>query len=369
MQRHIAFLLVLILAPFGKSLAFQRGTFVVEVQSASGPVSQAEISVGETSAITDDRGQATLQLPSGTVTITVQRFGFKPATISITILADATTNITVQLEAQSVLEQEITVTATRTEQRIEDVPLRVEVLQQEEVEEKSLMTPGDIAMLLNETGGLRVQVTSPSLGAANVRIQGLKGRYTQLLADGLPLYGGQTGALGLLQIPPLDLGQVEVIKGVASALYGSSALGGVVNLVSRRPKQAEREFLLNRTSRGGTDAVFWLAEPQKKKLGITLLAGAHSQSVTDIDGDGWADLPRYRRLTLRPRLTWDDGKGKSLYATIGGMAEDRGGGTIGDKLAPDGKPFQEKLRTGRVDGGVVGRLLLGSRVISIEDPL
>src|SRR4029078_5961876 len=98
-----------------------------------------------------------------------------------------------------------------------------------------------MAMCLNETAARRVQVTSPSLGAANVRVQGLRGRYTQLLADGLPLYGGHTGAIGLLQNPPLDLGQVEVIKGVASSLYGSSALGGVINLISRSPKSRERE--------------------------------------------------------------------------------------------------------------------------------
>ena len=85
------------------------------------------------------------------------------------------------------------------------------------------MTPGDIAMLLNETAGLRVQVTSPSLGAASLRVQGLRGRYTQLLADGLPLYGGQSGSIGLLQIPPMDLGQVEIIKGVASSLFGSTS--------------------------------------------------------------------------------------------------------------------------------------------------
>src|SRR5436309_15022918 len=156
-----------------------------------------------------------------------------------------TTGVIIQLDAESVLTQENTITATRTETRVEDQPLRVEVLDHEEVEEKTLMTPGDIAMLLNETSGLRVQVTSPSLGAANVRVQGLRGRYTQILADGLPLYGGQSGSIGLLQIPPLDLGQVEVLKGVASALYGSSALGGVINLVSRRPETVEREFLLN----------------------------------------------------------------------------------------------------------------------------
>src|SRR5207245_5930707 len=96
---------------------------------------------------------------------------------------------------------------------------------QEEIEEKLMMTPGDITMMLNEMGGLRVQTTSPGLGAASVRIQGMKGRYTRFLSDGLPLFGQQGGGLGLLQIPPMDLGQVEVIKGAASALYGAGAIG------------------------------------------------------------------------------------------------------------------------------------------------
>lgn len=66
---------------------------------------------------------------------------------------------------------------------------------------------------------MRVQATSPSLGAASVRIQGMQGRYTRFLSDGLPLFGQHVGGLGLLQIPPTDLGQVEVIKGVASASH------------------------------------------------------------------------------------------------------------------------------------------------------
>ena len=103
------------------------------------------------------------------------------------------------------------------------------------------MTPGSVAMLLGETTGLRVQTIAPSIGAANVRIQGLRGRYAQVLADGLPLFGAGGDSLNLLQVPPLDLGQVEVIKGAASALYGPAALGGVINLVSRRPAEAETE--------------------------------------------------------------------------------------------------------------------------------
>ena len=135
---------------------------------------------------------------------------------------------------------------TRSGHRIQDEPIRVEVIDQEELAEKQQMSAGNIAMLVNETGGVRVQTTSPALGSSNIRIQGMRGRYTQLLADGLPLYGGQAGSIGLLQIPPTDLGQVEIIKGAASALYGSSALGGVVNLVSRRPGDAaEADFVLN----------------------------------------------------------------------------------------------------------------------------
>src|SRR5207248_8255172 len=100
-------------------------------------------------------------------------------------------------------------------------------------------------------GGLHVAISSPSLGAASVRIQGMRGRYTRFLSDGLPLFGQQGGGLGLLQIPPMDLGQVEVIKGVSSALYGAGAMAGVVNLITRRPgAEPVHEVLINRSTLG-----------------------------------------------------------------------------------------------------------------------
>jgi iron complex outermembrane receptor protein len=360
-------LIVLVLFINSSSAILQsQGSLIVEARSGSEPVPQVEVIAGDRVAVTDERGEALLQLPAGDLTITLERFGFTAQTAQVTILAGVTTRLAVELQPEVVLRQEITVTATRTGQRIEDVPLRVEVLQEEEIEEKALMTPGDIAMLLNETSGLRVQVTSPSLGAANIRVQGLRGRYTQLLADGLPLYGGQTGAVGLLQIPPLDLGQVEIIKGVASALYGSSALGGVINLVSRRPEQPEREFLLNRTSRNGTDAVLWLAEPLQNRLGYSVLGGVHHQKRVDIDEDGWADMAGYRRGVLRPRFYWDNDAGRSIFATAGAMFEDRSGGTVGEAVLPDGRTFAEELQTRRFDAGFVGRFLLGPRILSIR---
>ncbi|MFT4055585.1 MAG: TonB-dependent receptor [Novosphingobium sp.] len=248
---------------------------------------------------------------------------------------------------------DIIVQATRTGRRVQDEPIRVEVLDREEIEEKILMTPGNIAMLVNETPGLRVQVTSPALGAANVRVQGLKGRYTQILADGLPLYGGQTPSIGLLQIPPTDLGQVEIIKGAASALYGPSALGGVINLVSRRPASGQQaELLVNATSRGGQDVTAYESGPLTDRLGYSLTGGFSRQDRQDVDGDGWADIPGYRRWTLRPRLFWEGADGASAYLTVGAMDEQRRGGTLPGRAAPDGSPFPQDQHSQRLDAGL-----------------
>jgi len=252
--------------------------------------------------------------------------------------------------------EDIIVQATRSGRRVGDEPVRVEVIDREEIEEKILMRPGNIAMILSETGGLRVQVTSPALGGANVRVQGLPGRFTQILADGLPLYG-QSSALGLLQVPPTDLGQVEVIKGAASALYGASALGGVVNLVSRRPRDAfESEVLVNATTRGAQDLTAYMAAPVAEGWGASITGGAHRQDRSDLDGDGWIDMPAYERWTARPRLFWEGADGASLFATLGAMTERRLGGTLPGRTVPDGSAFTQGQDTDRFDGGLVAKL-------------
>jgi iron complex outermembrane receptor protein len=255
--------------------------------------------------------------------------------------------------------EEIIVEGTRTRRRIQDEPIRVEVIVREEIEEKLLMRPGNIGMLVNETPGIRVQVTSPALGAANIRVQGLEGRYTQVLADGLPLYGGRASSLGLLQIPPTDLGQVEVIKGAASALYGPSALGGVINLVSRRPSDTfKAEALLNATTRDGQDFTSYVSGPLGGGWGASLTGGAHRQGRDDLDGDGWIDIAAYERFTARPRLFWEGADGASLLVTLGALTEDRLGGTLPGRTTPNGKPFPQAQETERLDAGLVAELPL-----------
>lgn len=280
---------------------------------------------------------------------------FRPAAMAIACASSWCASIApAEATEEEEAEEEILVQATRTGRRVQDEPIRVEVIGREEIEEKLLMTPGNISMLVAETGGVRVQLTSPSLGASSIRMQGMKGRYTSLLADGLPLYGGQASSIGLLQIAPTDLGQVEIVKGAASALYGPSALGGVVNLVSRRPgAEIEAELLANATSRSGQDLTTYVATPIGSAWGASIVGGVHRQSRQDIDKDGWIDIPGYERWTARPRLFWDGASGAKFYATLGAMREERRGGTLAGRVAPDGEPFPERQDARRLDGGIV----------------
>ena len=339
----------------------------VMVRRDTMPIEDVVVRSGQVRRPTDSRGVVVLRLVPGAHSVVARKIGFQPDSVQVTLRAGVDTTLVLSLTQQVVELSSVMVSATRSGRRIEDEPLRVEVLAREEVEEKLLMTPGDITMMLNESSGLRVQTTSPSLGGAAVRIQGLRGRYTQILADGLPLYGGQTGGLGLLQIPPMDLGGVQIIKGVASALYGGSALGGVINLISRRPEEeAARELLLNQTTFGGTDAVGFASQQLSERWGYTLLAGGHRQSQVDRDDDGWTDLPGYERAVLRPRGFWSSPAGHSFMITAGTTLERRKGGTT-DGATVGGSPFAENLRTNRYDAGLVGGFLIGgSTILSVR---
>lgn len=256
--------------------------------------------------------------------------------------------------------EKIVVQATRSGRIADEQPIRVEIINREEITEKATMRPGNISMLVAETGGVRVQTTSPALGSANIRLQGMYGRYTQLLADGLPLYGNQAASIGLLQIPPTDLGRVEIIKGSASSLYGGSALGGVINLVSRRPgDEFSGETLINLTTRDGQDVTAYTEAPLSDSLKGSVTAGAHHQQSVDTDNDNWIDLAGYERYTVRPRLFWQGDDGESLYFTAGYMTENRNGGTVAGGVVADGNPFRQAQDSQRTDGGLVFSMPLG----------
>ncbi len=340
----------------------------VHVEAEEKRIAEAIIRSGTRSVKTDTGGLATLHLPDGPHQLVVSKIGFAPATLSLTLRAGVDTTIEIELHERETELSSVMVTATRGSRRVEDEPTRVDVLGREEVEEQTAMIPGNVSRFLGETGGVQIASTSPGLGGSNVRVLGLRGRYTQLLSDGLPLYGLTTEGLGLLQISPVDLRQVELIKGAASALYGPSALGGVVNFVSRLPGPGHhREALLNQTTQGGTDATLFDARTLSQNWGYTLLASGNSQQPRDVNSDGWAEVPKYQRGVVRPRLYWTRTNGRNAFLTSGFTAENRSGGTLDGGTVPSGLPFKEARDTRRGDAGAAAHLVLGGgRVLALR---
>ena len=334
------------------------GIVHVTIQESMGMVSGLTVrSTGQT-VRTDATGKARLALPPGRRTISVVGIGYKPAQATVIVVADSVVAMTIPIEMGEMVMEEVKVSATRIERLAGETPTRVEVLDQMEVDENTLMAPSGITMLLNETPGLRVFAASPTLGTGSVRILGLPGQYTVMLADGLPLYGGSTSALGPLDVSPVDLQRVEIIKGAASSLYGAQALGGVINLVSK-PATGKNELLLNRRTMGVTDAATWLSRNFSESVGGSLLASGTMQAGQDIDGDGWGDQSRARRWNLRPRISATDSRGRSLFVTAGYGFDDRNGGTQTGAVTPGGTAFREGLLSHRGDIGARAIIPLG----------
>lgn len=168
---------------------------------------------------------------------TILHQGYVSKTVSISIPQKDSIILILLSQVNNQLE-EISVSSVRTNSRIENIPTRVEVLGLDDLKEENGVKPGNIMSLLGDIAGIQMQQVSASSGATYARIQGLNGRYTQLLKDGMSLFGGLSGSFGIMQIPPLDLKQIEIIKGSVSTLYGGDAIGGIINLVSKEPTKS-----------------------------------------------------------------------------------------------------------------------------------
>jgi iron complex outermembrane receptor protein len=239
-------------------------------------------------------------IPAGKHTFKITSVGFTDRSVEYYFPLDQ--DVTIEMETEEEEGEEVVIQSTRSTRTIRDIPTRVEFVAGEELDEKANMKPGDIRMVLNESTGITTQQTSATSANASIRIQGLDGRYTQILKDGLPLYAGFSGGLGLLQTPPLDLKQFEVIKGSSSTLYGGGAIAGLVNLISKTPKE-ERElnFHVDITSAGGLNTSGFYGQ-KFKKAGITLFASRNSNSAYDPSDVGLTAIPKFERYTVNPKL-------------------------------------------------------------------
>jgi outer membrane receptor for ferrienterochelin and colicins len=277
--------------------------------------------------VTNDAGEAKILMPEGKRILIFSHVGYETSEINIEIPFQDSL-LLVEMKPNEEEEEEVVIQSTRSSRTINDIPTRVEFIAGEELDEKANMKPGDIRMVLTESTGIQTQQTSATSANASIRIQGLDGRYTQMLKDGFPVYAGFSSGLGLLQTPPLDLKQFEVIKGSASTLYGGGAIAGLVNLISKTPKnERELKFHFDGTSAGGLNTSAFYGK-KFGKAGITVFASRNSNAPYDPANIGLTAIPKFERYTINPKLFlfFNDKTTLSIGANI--TTETRTGGEI-----------------------------------------
>ena len=292
-------------------------------------------------SITDINGVVTIDdLPNGTFEGKVLYIGYEEKEFSITFPQEY--SLTIPLKSTSEELELVTVTTTRSSRLIQDIPTRLEAITAEELGEKAFMNSANISILLRESTGIQMQQTSANSANQSIRIQGLDGRYTQLLKDGFPVFGGFASGLSIMQIPPLDLQQVDIIKGSASTLYGGGAIAGLINLITKRPEhEPQLELMLTQTQARGTTLNNFYAQ-QFGKIGFSLYASGHLQQVYDVNEDDFSDIPQVKSLSLNPAFYYDFDESSQLRIALNSAFENRLGG---DVTAIENQPNSEHIFT------------------------
>ena len=281
----------------------------------------------EKGAVTNFDGIAEFtEIPDGQHQIIISFLGFE--TFETTIQIPSNTALVFKLKEGGNQLDAVVLQSSRSTRTVRKIPTRIEFIGAEELGEKAIMNPTNISMVLRESTGIQMQQTSLSSGSTNIRIQGLDGRYTQLLRDGFPLYGGFSSGLSILQIPPLDLQQFEIIKGSSSTLYGGGAIAGLVNMVSKTPdEEPALDIMLTQTQAlGSTANVFY--SKRNEKFGVSLYGSSHYQKAYDPEDDGFSNLPKTTSISFNPKLFYYPSDKTTLWFGLNGTYDDRIGGDI-----------------------------------------
>ena len=311
-------------------VSFAQNTFKITVKDevTKEAIAGATVTVKETpiSVTTDPQGAAQLSnIPDGVQTIVLFSPGYETKELNFTFPLTSQPETVVFMKVTNEVGA-VTILSTRTGREIDDVPTRVEAIDEEEVDEKTTMRPSNVSMVLNESTGIKVQQTSATSNTQSVRIQGLNGRYTQLLKDGFPAFGGFSGSISLLDILPLDLKQVEIIKGPSATFYGGGAIAGVINFISKEPEDRPvTSLIFNQTTALGTDFSIFNSR-RFERFGYTFLGSVNYQKEYDVDDDDFTELPRTNAFTLSPRFfLYPDDKTRLIVSNTTSYQNRKGG--------------------------------------------
>lgn len=251
---------------------------------------------------TDDTGHYFLKnLPNGIFTIEASYVGYKKQELKVAVRKNTTQELNFQLETDDVALDEVVVSANRNETKRRLAPNLVNVIGTKlfDITQSVCLAQG-----LNFQPGVRTEDNCQNCGFTQVRINGLDGHYSQILVDSRPVFSSLNGVYGLEQIPSNMIERVEVVRGGGSALYGASAIGGTINIITKEPIRNTASFGHTLMGIGGGDAFDNITSGNvslvtgDNKAGIYAYGQSRYRQGYDHDGDGYTELPTLQSQTF-----------------------------------------------------------------------
>lgn len=295
---------------------------------------------------TDATGHYFLKdLPTGMDTIAFSIVGYHTLRVPVRIMANSIKELNVELEEETVTLENVVVTANRYETRKKDVATIVNVVQPIEIERTAATCMADA---LTFQTGLRVEQTCANCGQTELRINGLEGQYSQILMDSRPIFSSLASVYGLEQIPVGMVDHVEIVRGGTSALFGSNAIGGVVNIITKESTRnminiSNTSSMLRKDAYDINTTLNASLVSENRKVGAFLFAVQRNRKQYDHDGDGFSDIPLLGSTTAGFRAYFKTSAYSKLTIGYHHVTDMRRGGNLFD-YAPHEADIAEQAK-------------------------
>lgn len=254
---------------------------------------------------------------------------------------------------------EYVVTGTRTRRHITDTPVKTELIPKERIESKGA---SNVAEVLRGEVGVRVDNQCSICNTTAIKLMGMPGRYTLLLIDGLPMFSSLGTVYGYNYMAAADIERVEIVKGAASVLYGTDAIGGVINIITKAPSKKGHVSVSLGGGMYGFHEMSAHSSIRKNDFGVSIVANHAGHNSVDGDSDGVSEYAGYGRTSAATAATWTPDSKTKVLLRVAGIQERRQGGGLGSFLtvindwnAGDGtgrRGISESILTKRIDTGL-----------------
>ena len=278
---------------------------------------------------TDASGHYFLKnLPEGNYILVAEVIGYKKAEKSVKLVRNKSIEVNFTLEEEALSMNEVVVSATRNETNKKNTATIVNVASAKLFENTA---SSNLAESMAFQPGLRVENTCGNCGAVQLRINGLEGQYSQVLLDSNPIFSSLAGVYGLEQLPVAMIERVEVIRGGGSALFGSNAIGGVVNIITKEPLRNSLSLANTTNLIEGKTAEFNTSfngsfVSDNHRAGVYLFGMVKNRDAHDYNDDGFSDILKMDSKTLGFRGYYKTSAHSKLTAEYHHIGEYRRGG-------------------------------------------